>query len=970
MKRLLIKIISLLSLLVFSSNTCSYGLATLPASQNSLAKREILSALQRTQIRYAESDDAIRLLDANNASCLLLSSGKYLVTKEVAEDDLKLLRAIGHEDIEAIMQILAKEDRYKYQGIKELVLKYYAPDKNSYLPVDLYVNHTVAKAFEWLILVRQGIILREEIPEETRIFLKDIEPIINSSRHNYFTEEFWESDSRSNRIRQALSKGFVFYQTAGRFKNPTVHSADKNTTNPSAGALKINFPKEIRMFASGKNIGITGASGGIGSALVRRLIKENPEIRLNVLMRKMARQRPAWDDLLKRFPKNINIIEGDLMEIEALRRLVRESDAIFHIALDSRDDFRSQEPGGDDKSRGILISNTVPGAIMSTLAAENNKPFIFASSYGIFFHIMKSAKGQKLKEEDVLIDDGLKKNVEEFVGVLQRSCPLLLKDRPTSARVMLAGVDSYLRKTKLFSDLSNHQLYAVQKLINELIIKRYPYAAALRIGNIYGPGDAEGRPMPGLIKKVMAGGKQLISNDRRSYIYVDDVAEAFLRAAVISQKGLLSESDRVISVAYPEVTDSLSVAEKVKDVLGVKTEFEIEGDQINENLELDLSRMKLILGMPRSQLVPLEEGILRTVKSQQETSFPALSDLQFKDLDEAIEWVKNEFIPMQNMYRRLKKGRRLAEEHLRAFTAITNIILGQTGYGEKVAIMTYGSSAGKFMTENADTDFCILSDGAVSDTDLLRLQVEIEKGLKSIPSYPWRVSFKSWELAREGMLDLSCARFVCGNRDIYDRHITHSPRALQIINDKDNIISAIARRDLYIDYISSPAFSQRLRRFLTQEEFPEDIQYGNVKFYRGGLRTAHTILMAANLYSDSDEQFIEKADIESLITKGIISEKDAEKFYKALDFLLTAKDISRHGYNIFNKENIRSLSTIWGENEDEIRKQYDESADNLTYIMDKIRGAVQQANSSNIGVVARLSNDRKELERIVDTGSV
>ena len=129
MKRLSIKIVSLLLLLAFFADTCCYGLATLPASQNPIIKRAILATLQRTQIRYAESEDAIRLLNANNASCLLLSSGKYLVTKEVAENDLRLLRAIIHEDIEAIMQIVAKEDRYKYQGIKELILKYFPPDK-------------------------------------------------------------------------------------------------------------------------------------------------------------------------------------------------------------------------------------------------------------------------------------------------------------------------------------------------------------------------------------------------------------------------------------------------------------------------------------------------------------------------------------------------------------------------------------------------------------------------------------------------------------------------------------------------------------------------------------------------------------------------------------------------------------------------------------------------------------------------
>ena len=216
MKRPIIKIMSLVLVLTFTVNSVCYGLATLPASQNPIVKREIEAALQRTQIRYAESEDAKRLLNANNASCLLLSSGKYLVTKEVAENDLKLLRAIIHEDIEAIMQIIAKEDRYKYQGIKELILKYFPPGKDNKLPIDLYVNHTVARAFEWLSLLENKIIIKGEILPEDVAFINAVKPIIMASKHNYFTGEFWDDQVRKSKIRIAISKGFNFAQVASQ----------------------------------------------------------------------------------------------------------------------------------------------------------------------------------------------------------------------------------------------------------------------------------------------------------------------------------------------------------------------------------------------------------------------------------------------------------------------------------------------------------------------------------------------------------------------------------------------------------------------------------------------------------------------------------------------------------------------------------------------------------------------------------
>jgi len=239
MKRIAIKAISVVLLLAFFTNTACYGLATLPASQNPIAKREIEAALQRTQIRYAESEDALRLLTANNASCLLLSSGKYLVTKEIAQDDLRLLRAIIHEDIEAIMQIIAKEDRYKYQGIKELVLKLFPPSKNNKLPIDLYVNHTVARALEWLVLLENGTILKDEIPQQELSFINTIRPIIMANKHNYFTAEFWDSSQRSKVIRNAINRGMVFYQVASAEKNSKNTELCVRFTDPNAQDIDL-----------------------------------------------------------------------------------------------------------------------------------------------------------------------------------------------------------------------------------------------------------------------------------------------------------------------------------------------------------------------------------------------------------------------------------------------------------------------------------------------------------------------------------------------------------------------------------------------------------------------------------------------------------------------------------------------------------------------------------------------------------
>lgn len=216
-----IKIISAILALVFTADSACYGLATLPAAQNIPVKREIFAALQRTQIRYAESEEALGLLRANNARCLLLSSGKYLVSKELADpgNETDLLASIRHEETEALMQIVAAKDPRRYAAMRELVLKVVPPAFRDDQFADLHVNHTLASIFQWLSLVREGIISRDEIPAAYRSLMVTLEPVLNANRHTYFTEEFWDPGARAAAIRKARNAGFCFYRTANAYSD-------------------------------------------------------------------------------------------------------------------------------------------------------------------------------------------------------------------------------------------------------------------------------------------------------------------------------------------------------------------------------------------------------------------------------------------------------------------------------------------------------------------------------------------------------------------------------------------------------------------------------------------------------------------------------------------------------------------------------------------------------------------------------
>jgi len=242
------RIISVIVLIAFilSGFQSSHALAPWLASQSPIVKREIQAALQRTRIIYAESDEAKSLLEAQHSDALLLPSGKYLVKKEVAEDDIGLVRTIIHEDMEALMQILQRENLYRYNGIKNIVLGnrkikqlYYDLCHDGEEPVhlspELMLNDIVAKALEVMFIRENGLTVIEDHEAEDahnkeERFYTAIKPLITECRHNYFRDGLFisaeDSRIRGKKIQSALNNGFVFHPAARMFAKRNASGED------------------------------------------------------------------------------------------------------------------------------------------------------------------------------------------------------------------------------------------------------------------------------------------------------------------------------------------------------------------------------------------------------------------------------------------------------------------------------------------------------------------------------------------------------------------------------------------------------------------------------------------------------------------------------------------------------------------------------------------------------------------------
>lgn len=137
-KNMLIRVTSHVVLWAFLFNTIAAGLAfAQPANprQDTLAVQTFtqrpdinlsaLAALYRNNriIQPAKLTDKRwrRILDKKSALAMLFGSGRYLMREETYNDDLKLVRAVTHEDYEILTQRYEKEDPADYAGLTEKI---------------------------------------------------------------------------------------------------------------------------------------------------------------------------------------------------------------------------------------------------------------------------------------------------------------------------------------------------------------------------------------------------------------------------------------------------------------------------------------------------------------------------------------------------------------------------------------------------------------------------------------------------------------------------------------------------------------------------------------------------------------------------------------------------------------------------------------------------------------------------------
>ena len=296
----------------------------------------------------------------------------------------------------------------------------------------------------------------------------------------------------------------------------------------------------------GKTVVVTGVAGFIGSRVAARMAAEGFTV-------------VGVDDLSSgkqsNVPSSIDFIQGNLADTQTISKLSKSAELVLHLAGQSSGEMSFDDPVADLEKNTISTLNLIRYGI-----GANTSKFVYASSMSVYGNVPDAPIGE-----------------DEHVAPL--SCYGVGK----------LAAENYL-------NVFGKQLSSV----------------SLRMFNVYGPGQDMTNLRQGMVSIYLA---QALTNKHivvkgslerfRDFIYIDDVVEAWFRAATFA--GVVGNT---INIGTGVRTTVAQVLEAVKaNVVGTTVEVTdpTPGDQ--NGIFADTTRMRALLGM--SDFVQLADGVKR-----------------------------------------------------------------------------------------------------------------------------------------------------------------------------------------------------------------------------------------------------------------------------------------------------------------------------------------------------------------------
>jgi UDP-glucose 4-epimerase len=292
---------------------------------------------------------------------------------------------------------------------------------------------------------------------------------------------------------------------------------------------------------------ITGGAGFIGSHLTERLVEKGYNV---IVLDTLLRGKP---ENISHVMQSINFVEGDIRDYELIHSLIKNVDAVIHLAAISRVQPCIENPE-------LCLDVNVKGTeIIARICSKYKKKMIFASSREVYGN-----------PKYLPVDEDHPLNPENPYGASKVSAESIIRAYSKS--------------------------YGLEYIV-------------LRLSNVYGPGDFD-RVIPILINRSLKKEDLIIFGKDKilDFIYISDVVNAFIKALEINEKNI------ILNIGSGIGTKLIDLAYIIKHLTASSSRIIIKEIRFGEVEQFiaDISKTRSILGWQPK--ITLNEGLWRTIE--------------------------------------------------------------------------------------------------------------------------------------------------------------------------------------------------------------------------------------------------------------------------------------------------------------------------------------------------------------------